>query len=130
MARLFLSYAHQDSAAAQDLAAAMTDCGHQVWWDRELHGGARFATEIDRQLREADAVIVLWSRHSCESPWVQDEASEGRDSGRMVPVGLDDSRPPLGFRQYQSIDFSGFPADRSAAERLERAIAALVDGAS
>ncbi|HET9356432.1 MAG TPA: TIR domain-containing protein [Sphingomicrobium sp.] len=130
MARLFLSYAHQDSAAAQDLAAAMTERGHQVWWDRELHGGTRFATEIDRQLREADAVVVLWSRHSCESPWVQDEASEGRDSGRMVPVGLDDSRPPLGFRQYQSIDFSGFPADQSATERLERAIVALVDGAS
>ena len=117
---LFLSYAHEDGDAAQGLAAAHGELGHKVWWDRDLHGGTRFASEIDRQLEEADAVIVLWSRHSCESPWVQDEASEGRDSGRMVPAGLDGSRPPLGFRQYQSVDFSGFPADRERGWRRSR----------
>ena len=125
MARLFLSYAHDDGAAAQGLASALAELGHQVWWDRDLRGGTRFASEIDRQLKDADAVIVLWSRHSCESHWVQDEASEGRDSGRLVPAALDGSRPPLGFRQYQSVDLSGFPDDRSGIEALERALAAL-----
>ena len=125
MARLFLSYAHEDGATAQALAAALGERGYQVWWDRDLHGGARFASEIDRQLKEADAVIVLWSRHSCESPWVQDEASEGRDSGRMVPAGLDGTRAPLGFRQYQSVDLSAFPADRGGVEALARAVTAV-----
>ena len=80
--------------------------GHDVWWDRELHGGSRFTTEIDKALRDAEAVIVLWSNASLESAWVQDEAAEGRDSNRLVPAVIDEVRPPLGFRQYQAIDLS------------------------
>ena len=37
------------------------------------------------------------------SAWVQDEAAEGRDSGRLVPVALGGCRPPLGFRQFHTI---------------------------
>ena len=37
-------------------------------------------------LQNADAVVVLWSEASIQSAWVQDEAAEGRDSGRLVPV--------------------------------------------
>ncbi|MEP6905923.1 MAG: hypothetical protein ABI875_07540, partial [Gemmatimonadales bacterium] len=40
------------------------------------------------------------------SAWVRDEAATGRDTGRLVPVTLDGSQPPLGFRQYQTIDLS------------------------
>jgi tetratricopeptide (TPR) repeat protein len=36
---------------------------------------------------------------------VLDEAAEGRDTGRLLPVSLDDCKPPLGFRQYQTILF-------------------------
>jgi adenylate cyclase len=34
---------------------------------------------------------------------VQDEAAEGRDTGRLVPAILGSVRPPLGFRQFQSV---------------------------
>ncbi len=50
--------------------------------------------------------MVLWSDASLESAWVQDEAAEGRDSGRLVPVLIEQVRPPLGFRQYQAIDLT------------------------
>ena len=103
MARVFLSYARADAAHAKQLADALAEAGHDVWWDREIHAGSRFTAEIDKALRDADAVVVLWSRDSVESAWVQDEAAEGRDSRRLIPVTLDDARPPLGFRQYQSI---------------------------
>ena len=106
MARLFLSYARTDVERARQLAGLLGDAGHDVWWDREIHGGSRFATEIDKALQEAEAVVVLWSKASLDSAWVQDEAAEGRDSGRLVPVLLDVSRPPLGFRQFQSIQFT------------------------
>ena len=108
MARLFLSYARPDAARAKDLAGLLGQAGHEVWWDREIHGGTRFSQEIDKALQDAEAVVVLWSGASVQSAWVQDEAAEGRDSGRLVPVILDDSRPPLGFRQYQSISLTGW----------------------
>ena len=110
MARVFLSYARDDVADAQGLAEAIGAAGHAVWWDRHVHGGLRFADEIDRELSEAEAVVVLWSQHSIGSAWVRDEAAEGRDSGRLVPVTLDSCKPPLGFRQYQTLDLSPDPS--------------------
>ncbi|MGN6849511.1 MAG: TIR domain-containing protein [Sphingomicrobium sp.] len=104
MARIFLSYARDDVDAAKQLASCIGEGGHDVWWDRHLHGGSRFAAEIDKALKEAEAVIVLWSPTSIDSAWVQDEAAEGRDSGRLVPVSLGSAKPPLGFRQFQTID--------------------------
>ena len=104
MARIFLSYARDDVEAAKQLAACISEAGHDVWWDRHLHGGSRFAAEIEQALKDAEAVVVLWSEHSLGSAWVQDEAAEGRDSGRLVPVSLGSAKPPLGFRQFQTID--------------------------
>ena len=37
---------------------------------------------------------------------MRDEAAAGRDNGRLVPVRLDPSEPPMGFRQFQTIDLS------------------------
>ncbi|HEX6072228.1 MAG TPA: TIR domain-containing protein [Sphingomicrobium sp.] len=104
--RVFLSYAREDVGMAKELAGLIARAGHSVWWDREIQGGSHFASEIDRELRNADAVVVLWSKTAIASPWVQDEAAEGRDSGRLVPIIMGAEKPPLGFRQFQSIDFS------------------------
>ena len=104
MARLFLSYAREDADAAKQLAQVVEGAGHEVWWDRHLHGGSQFATEIDKALKNAEAVIVLWTDASVNSAWVQDEAAEGRDSGRLIPVSLNGCRPPLGFRQFHTVE--------------------------
>lgn len=114
MSRIFLSYARDDVDAARQLAEGISEAGHDVWWDRHLHGGSRFAAEIDQALKDAEVVVVLWSGASVESAWVQDEAAEGRDSGRLVPVALDSAKPPLGFRQFHTLqldlsDGSGRP---------------------
>lgn len=124
MARVFLSYSRQDLAIASRLAAELERLGHELWWDRQLQGGARFASEIEAALDRADAVVVLWSRHSLKSAWVQDEASEGRDSGRLVPVTLDGCKPPLGFRQFHALDYDGRPG-RPGVEPIDAAIRAL-----
>jgi adenylate cyclase len=111
MARVFLSYAREDVETARKLAVVLEDAGQTVWWDRHLHGGANFSSEIDRELKDAQVVMVLWSPSSIASAWVQDEAAEGRDSGRLVPATLDSVKPPLGFRQLQCIDLSPWSKD-------------------
>lgn len=108
MASIFLSYAREDLGKAERLAEVLNKAGHDVWWDRHLHAGARFTAAIDEALAGADHVVVLWSSHSVESAWVQDEAAAGRDSGRLIPVLLEQVAPPLGFRQYQALDLSGW----------------------
>ena len=124
MTKVFLSYARDDATAAKQLAECIGRAGHQVWWDRQIEGGSRFSTEIDRELKNSDAVVVIWSKASIESPWVQDEAAEGRDSGRLVPIIFGTDKPPLGFRQFQSIDFGAWDGESEppALEALIRAI--------
>ena len=124
MAKVFLSYSREDASAAKQLAECIGRAGHKVWWDREIEGGSRFTAEIDRELKAADAVVVIWTTSSVDSPWVQDEAAEGRDSGRLVPIILGTDKPPLGFRQFQSIDFGKWngEADPPALDALIRAI--------
>jgi TolB-like protein/tetratricopeptide (TPR) repeat protein len=51
-------------------------------------------------------VIVAWSAASVQSDWVRDEAAHARDRARLVPVSLDGTQPPLGFRQYHCVDLS------------------------
>lgn len=126
MAHVFLSYDREDAARARLIALALEKAGHSVWWDRHIKGGAQYSKEIERELSQADAVVVLWSARSVESAWVRDEAAAGRDSGRLVPVALDSTDPPLGFRQYQTIDLSARKRGRGAQHaELLRAIDAL-----
>lgn len=108
MASVFLSYAREDAAKAKSLAGLLERAGHDVWWDRHIRSGSEFAGAIEEALKRADAVLVLWSEESVRSSWVRDEAAEGRDSGRLVAAVLDGSRPPIGFRQFQSTNLSGW----------------------
>jgi adenylate cyclase len=108
MASVFLSYAREDAAKAKSLASLLEQAGHDVWWDRHIRSGSEFAGAIEEALKRADAVLVVWSEKSVRSSWVRDEAAEGRDSGRLVAAVLDGSRPPIGFRQFQSTDLSGW----------------------
>ncbi|MEO7635416.1 MAG: TIR domain-containing protein [Sphingomicrobium sp.] len=122
---IFLSYAHGDQAQAQRLAAALERCGFTVWWDALIEGGTRYAKSIDTALAAADAVVVLWSQQSVESDWVKDEAAQGRERHRLVPLSLDGTLPPLGFRQLQVIDLSGWRgrADAPQFDAIRRAVA-------
>jgi TolB-like protein/Tfp pilus assembly protein PilF len=97
-----------------------------VWWDALIEGGSRYARSINEALETADAVVVLWSRQSVESDWVRDEAAQGRERQRLVPLSLDGTPPPLGFRQIQVIDISGWRGRAGARQfgAIRRAIAA------
>ncbi|MFL6731538.1 MAG: TIR domain-containing protein [Sphingomicrobium sp.] len=124
MAGVFISYAREDAPKAQAIARALEQASFDVWFDQRIHSGSEFSREIEEALRSASAVVVLWSRSSVESAWVRDEAAEGRDSGRLVPVLLDDARPPIGFRQFQTTDLSHW-SGRGGRKRLAGVIAAV-----
>ena len=129
---VFLSYAHADAKRAQQLAATLEARDYTLWWDAKIEGGASFAKSIREALEAADVVIVLWSKTSVESDWVADEAAQGRDRKRLVPLSLDGSLPPLGFRQYQMIDLAGWRGKGSAPQidAIERAIGAATGQAA
>lgn len=124
MANVFLSYDHEDLVLAKPIAAALEKAGHTVWYDRHIHGGAQYSRKIEQALDAADAVIVLWSPRSLESAWVRDEAAEGRDRGKLVPLSVEAATPPMGFRQFQTIDLGKWRG-RGKLPKLEQLLEAV-----
>ena len=62
-------------------------------------------------------MVVLWSRASAQSDWVCEEAQDGADRECLVPILIDSTEPPLGFRRFQALRFGPF---RSASDGILR----------
>ncbi|WP_310475167.1 TIR domain-containing protein [Sandarakinorhabdus sp.] len=123
--QLFFSYSRTDQKAALPMIRALERQGYQVWWDGLLEGGDNFLPTTEAALQKADAVVVLWSRTSIDSHWVRDEATVGRDRRRLVPLSIDGSMPPLGFRQFQVIDVSKWSGKSDPAGIMRRIVSAI-----
>ncbi|MBX7532085.1 TIR domain-containing protein [Qipengyuania sp. 1XM1-15A] len=108
MADIFISYAHGDRDTIEKLAGALEARGYSVWWDREIAAGSEFSMVIEQELQAADVVVVAWSERSLGSHWVRDEADFARGQGKLLPLSLDGSLPPLGFRQIHAVNFHGW----------------------
>ena len=103
---VFLSYARKDLKRVRPLVRAFESQGWSVWWDAHVEPGDRFHHVIDRELRAARVVVVVWSETSIESDWVVSEADEGRELKKLFPVRIDSARPPIPFRRLQTLDLS------------------------
>ena len=53
---------------------------------------------------------MLWSATSVQSSFVIDEASEAKAAGKLIPIIVDGCRPPLGFRDIQTLAINRFDA--------------------
>ncbi len=126
---VFVSYARKDQKRALPIIDALTSAGYAVWWDGMLATGERFANTTEAALESARAVVVLWSSTAIVSHWVHDEATRGRDRGVLVPLSLDGTEPPLGFRQFQThhVGTHRTASDPGIAAMLQ-AVAGLHDG--
>jgi tetratricopeptide (TPR) repeat protein len=111
MPDLFISYAREDRDTALALAQAFQRLHIDVWWDRELTGGGDFATEIERNLRAAPVVIVLWSAASVLSDFVRDESGRARDMQKLLPVRISPVELPLGFGTLHTLDLLDWDGD-------------------
>jgi TolB-like protein/tetratricopeptide (TPR) repeat protein len=121
---VFLSYSRPDRMRVAPIKAALEEAGIAVWWDAMLEPGTAFARKTEQALESADIVVVAWSKTAILSHWVRDEATWGREHSRLVPLSLDGAEPPLGFRQYQVVDLSGWKG-KSDDPQLEQVINAV-----
>ena len=115
MSDIFISYSRQDQARVKSLAEALhKTCGWSVWWDTHIPAGKTFDEDIETSLDEARCVVVVWSKASINSRWVQTEAGEGLCRGILVPVSIDNAKIPLAFSRIQTADFSAWQGDTNA----------------
>lgn len=116
MADIFLSYAADDRERVRPLVAVLEAEGWNVWWDRQITPGEIWDREIEEAVELASCVIVVWSHVSVVSDWVRSEANEGLEKHRLVPVLIDNVRPPMVFRSIQSSFLIGWPSRESQRE--------------
>lgn len=112
MADVFLSYAREDRARAEQVALGLNALGLEVFWDSEIPPGTTWADYIEQKLAQCKALIVLWSEHSAKSQWVREEARLGRDKGVLIPAMLDSTPAPFGFGEVQGADLSNWSGDQ------------------
>lgn len=126
---VFVSYARADEKRAKAIIKTISRAGFKVWWDALIPSGDRFSARIGEALEGARAIVVLWSVHSIDSVWVQDEAGFGRDHHRLIPISIDGGEPPLGFRQLQCVKLAkgGAKKNNPEMQRALRAIAEMLD---
>jgi adenylate cyclase len=111
MADVFISYAREDAATARRYAAAFQAGGLSVWWDDALRSGEAFDESIERALRAARAVVVLWSTHSVSSRWVRAEATLADRNRTLVPVMIEPCQRPIIFELTHTADLSHWQGD-------------------
>ena len=99
MADVFISYARSDKAIATRVAKRLQAAGLDVWWDADLPAHRAYSEVIERNLDDAKAVVVLWSKTAAQSQWVRAEADFARNAGKLVQAAVDGSIPPLPFNQ-------------------------------
>ncbi len=124
MADVFLSYAREDAARAEQVARGLEASGLDVFWDNEIPPGQTWADYIEQKLTQCKALIVLWSEHSTKSQWVREEARMGRDKGCLIPVMIDNSQPPFGFGEVQAANLASWngEADHPGWRRFVEAV--------
>lgn len=106
MADVFLSYAREDAARAEQVAKGLQAAGLDVFWDNEIPPGTTWADYIESKVTQCKALIVLWSEHSTKSQWVREEARMGRDKGCLIPAMIDNSQPPFGFGEVHAANLA------------------------
>lgn len=126
MTDVFISYARSDESLVQRFAECLEKRDLSVWWDRKLIPGDQFDAEIERMIREANRVVVVWSKNSVGSRWVRAEADEAFEQKKLIPIQIDDCRLPMEFRRIQTAPLIQWSGDTSHKSFLQ-VLGALLD---
>ena len=111
MPDIFLSYSRDDQPRAKLFAEAFVREGFDVWWDVGLRAGEAYDAVTERALREAKAVVVLWSPRSVESRWVRAEATLALRNKTLVPATIEPCDRPIMFELTHTAELSHWNGD-------------------
>ena len=130
MSHVFISYARSTAKQAQQVAAVLRGLGHQVWLDDAIPAHRAYADVIEERLREAKAVVVIWSAEAAKSEWVRSEADRARAERKLVQLTVDGTALPMPFDQIQCADLAGWQGDLAAAgwKKVAESVAELLGG--
>jgi hypothetical protein len=135
---LFISYSHKDCHFVEKLEKQLTESGIRYW--RDVHHATSGPLEkvVDQAIRHNPTVLIIFSKNSIQSDWVQHEVESAREfakeTGRDVlcPIALDGSwknsnwprRLMRQVMEYSILDFSAWKDDVFFKKNFKK----LIDG--
>jgi TIR domain len=130
MADIIFIYADTDGARVREICAALGKAGLVCDPDRTVPAGETYSSYMAARLAAAKAVVMCWSAAALAEERLSDEAAAARDAGKLAPVTLDGTLPPLGFGQIQTASLKGWPSEgaRAALDTLAAALRRMRDG--
>ncbi len=136
---LFISYSHADNTFVDELEKSLNEKGVRFWRDIHDMTAGRMETQIDRAIRQNPTVLLILSKNSMNSDWVQHEVRKARDLekelGRdaLCPIALDDgwksSRWPQRVMEqvmeYNILDFSKWEDESTFKAKFAKLLSGL-----
>ena len=135
---LFISYSHADGPFVDKLETHLNGKGIRFWRDVHDMKSGRIETQIDRAIRQNPTVLLILSKNSLQSDWVEHEVRTARGLEKemqrdvLCPVALDDrwknsacpKRIMEQVMEYNILDFSTWEDDSKFGSTFNR----LIDG--
>jgi uncharacterized protein YjbI with pentapeptide repeats len=94
----FISYSVKDDEFAQRIHADLQNKGVRCWFaPHDMPIGGKILDEISEAIRLRDKVVLVLSKHSIKSDWVEDEVTKAYEEQRkrkqivLFPIRLDDA---------------------------------------
>lgn len=126
MADVFVSYRRADKSRVAPLVRLLEAAGYSVWWDAYLEVSSQpYPRQVAEALRDAKAVLVLWSPKAIASDWVLSEATSARENGKLVQAAITACAPPPPFNVLELADLT--KSDVEQWKRVLRGIASFVN---
>jgi hypothetical protein len=89
---------------AKRLAQTLTRYGLKVWWDDRIALSERWDYAIEANLNAAKSVLVIWSRTSTASEWVNREATMALAQDKLVQMRTEEISLPDSFGLINAAD--------------------------
>ncbi|HOU96514.1 MAG TPA: TIR domain-containing protein [Bacteroidales bacterium] len=112
MTKVFISHSYQDKKFVNQLTTRLREDGIQVWTnEKELAVGDNIQEKISDAIKKTDYFIVVLSKNSTNSNWVNFELSATRlkeisqEQNIILPVLIEDCEIPFSLRDRLYSDF-------------------------
>ena len=122
---IFLSYNREDAAVARLYADAFAAAGLDMWWDVTLRSREDHDEVTETALREARAVVALWSPHSVASRWVRAEATIVDRNKTLMPVTIEPCNHSVMFELKQTVELTHWRGEAQSPGRGQRRVHGL-----
>lgn len=130
--KVFISHSSKDKQFARWLSIDLANASHRPWLDEwEIRAGDSIPTQIGLGIEECDFVLVLLSKNSTLSHWVEREWQAkfwnevNANKAMVIPVLVEDCKIPI---LLQTKKYADFRTDYT--DGLETLLAALIPQSS